>query len=46
VVDGEVVEESIEPRLLTLSPRVDPQAPPAVSELRALRAARRGRLLD
>jgi hypothetical protein len=45
-VDGEVVEQAIQPRLLTLAPRVDATAPHAVSELRALRAARRGRLLD
>jgi dipeptidase E len=46
VVEGEVVEEAIEPRLLTLAPRIDPIAPHAVAELRTLRAARRGRLLD
>ncbi len=46
VVDGAVVEEAIEPRLLTLAAGFDEAAPLAVSELRALRAARRGRLLD
>ena len=44
VVEGEVVEEAIEPRVLTLSVRVDPKTPLAVTELRALRAARQGRL--
>jgi len=44
VVEGEVVEEAIEPRVLTLSVRVDPKTPLAVAELRALRAARQGRL--
>ena len=46
VVDGEVVEEEIEPRLLGHRPAADPTAPLAVAELRALRAARRGRRLD
>jgi hypothetical protein len=44
VVECEVVEEAIEPRVLTLSARVDPKTPLAVTELRALRAARQGRL--
>ncbi|HWT24179.1 MAG TPA: peptidase E [Solirubrobacteraceae bacterium] len=46
VVGGRVVEEAIEPRRLALSQRADPAAPLAVAELRTLRAARRGRLLD
>jgi peptidase E len=46
VVEGAVVEEEIEPRLLGHRPAADPTAPLAVAELRALRAARRGRLLD
>jgi dipeptidase E len=41
-VDGEAVEEVIEPRLLKARPHADPTAPLAVEELRALHAARRG----
>jgi peptidase E len=45
-VDGQPVEEAVEPRLLR--PRVHPRppTPPAVHELRTLRAARRGLRLD
>ena len=42
-VDGEAVEEAIEPRLLQAPPHAGAGASPAVDELRALRAARRGR---
>ena len=45
-VDGEAVEEAVEPRVLKARPHADPSAPLAVDELRALRAARRGRLRD
>ena len=45
-VDGEAVEEVIEPRLLKAPAHADPTAPLAVEELRALHAARRGRRLD
>ena len=41
-VDGDAVEEVIEPRLLKAPAHVDPTAPLAVEELRALHAARRG----
>jgi dipeptidase E len=41
-VEGEVVEEPIEPRLLKARPHADPLAPLAVEEMRALAAARRG----
>jgi dipeptidase E len=41
-VDGEAVEEAVEPRLLKARPHADPAAPLAVEELRALHAARRG----
>jgi hypothetical protein len=41
-VDGEAVEEAIEPRLLKAHPHADPAAPFAVEELPALSAARRG----
>ena len=40
-VDGEAVEEAIEPRLLTTRAHADPAAPLAVAELRALRAWQR-----
>ena len=45
-VDGDTVEEVIEPRLLKAPAHADPTAPLAVEELRALHAARRGRRLD
>ncbi len=41
-VDGEAVEEAIEPRLLKAPPHAEAGRAPAVDELRALRAARRG----
>ena len=41
-VDGEAVEEAIEPRLLAAAAHPDRRAPLAVEELRALNAARRG----
>jgi peptidase E len=41
-VGGDAVEEVIEPRLLKAPAHVDPTAPLAVEELRALHAARRG----
>jgi dipeptidase E len=41
---GAAVEEEIEPRLLKARPHADPRAPLAIEELRALAAARRGRL--
>src|SRR6185436_689913 len=40
-VDGEAVEEVIEPRLLKAPAHADPTAPLAIAELRALHAARR-----
>jgi peptidase E len=46
VVEGEVVEDELEPRLLGHRPAADPTAPLAIAELRALRAARHGRRLD
>jgi peptidase E len=45
-VDGRAVEQAVEPRLLAARAHADPTAPLAVDELRALRAARRGRLRD
>ena len=41
-IDGEAVEEVIEPRLLKAPAHADPLAPLAVEEFRALHAARRG----
>jgi dipeptidase E len=41
-VDGVAVEAVVEPRLLKAPPHVDPTAPLAVEELRALHAVRRG----
>jgi len=41
-VDGEAVEDAIEPRLLAAAAHPDRRAPLAVEELRALNAARRG----
>jgi len=41
-VDGKAVEEAIEPRLLKAPPHAEAGRAPAVDELRALRAARRG----
>ncbi len=45
-VDGEAVEEVLEPRLLKAPAHADPTAPLAVEEMRALHAARRGHRLD
>ena len=41
-VGGEAVEEAIEPRLLKAPAHAEAATSPAVGELRALRAARRG----
>ena len=41
-VDGEAVEEALEPRLLRAPPHSGAGAPPAIDELRELRAGRRG----
>jgi dipeptidase E len=46
VVDGKAVEEAVEPRVLAARAHADPATSLAVDELRALKAARRGRLLD